>query len=282
MPKVCSAARRALLVIVVASGLACSSGDAAESGGTDTGAETSTWQSGSIAVAQESGSAWTVAEESGEVVARHGDLDLALVIDATNADDDHRYAGVYVLESGQPRFTGTYYGSHCSTFVPDRPHLNQTAVAVTAAGPELTIEMTEGSLAEMVDSQYESDEPFRWTSIWSIGVDGLGLSANGLYYLLVPMESCDVTVLGEGGAEIGTTHIDSDTAPMLRYFEDVRTIELDSLPLGPLSVATDAAVLQVHVTSYPDTSLFELDFDHSFKDRGQTDVHVDVSLPLRP
>jgi hypothetical protein len=167
-------------------------------------------------------------------------------------------------------------------FVPDRPHLDQTAVAVTAAGPDLIVEMTEGSLAEMTDSQFDSDEPFRWTSTWSIGADGLRLSASGLYYLLVPMDRCDVTAFGEGGVELGSAHIESDTAPLLRYFEDVRSIEIDSLPLGALSVATDAAVLQVQVTSYPDTSLFELDFDHSFKDRGQIDVHVDLSLPLTP
>ena len=155
-------------------------------------------------------------------------------------------------------------------------------VTVVAAGSTLSVEMTEGSLAEMVDSQYESDEPFRWTSTWSLGAEGLRLSASGLYYLLVPMEDCDVTAFGEGGVELGSTHIDSDTSPLLRYYEDVRSIEIDSLPLGPLSVATDAAVLQVQVTSYPDTSLFELDFDHSFKDRGQVDVHVDLSLPLTP
>jgi hypothetical protein len=50
--------------------------------------------------------------------------------------------------------------------------------------------------------------------------------------------------------------------------------------VGGLGVATDAEVLQVEVPSYPNTELFELDFDHSFKDRGQLEVHAELVLPL--
>ena len=57
---------------------------------------------------------------------------------------------------------------------------------------------------------------------------------------------------------------------------------LPSALLGELSVSTDAAVLQVQVPTYPNTTLFELDFDHSFKDHGQQDVHIELDLPLSP
>ncbi len=153
-----------------------------------------------MTVVQEPGSSWSLSEEDGLVVAREGEHDIALLIDPTNAEQDQRYAGIYVIEAGQPRFIGSYYGSSCSMFVPDRPHMDQTAVVATASGATLSVEMTEGTLSEMVDSAYESDEPFRWTSTWSVVPQGLRLLASGLYYLLVPMDACEVTVLGEGGA----------------------------------------------------------------------------------
>lgn len=269
----------AILLAGSAAAMACSSSDEP---GPEPPAEPATWQLGPITVVEEPDSHWTVteAEDDAAVVAWHSGLDVSLLIDASNADDDGRYAGIYVFEGGDPRFTGSYYGSHCSMFVPDRPHVDQTAVTVTAAGVSLAVEMMEGSLSEMSDAQFPSDEPFRWTSSWSADGPGLRLQSGGLYYLLVPKERCDVTVLGEGGAELGSTHIDSDTSPFLTYFDDVRTIAIASQPLGQLSVSTDAAVLQVEVTSYPDTSLFELDFDHSFKDRGQLDVRSELALPL--
>jgi hypothetical protein len=259
-------------------GFACSSSEDPDR--QDPPPEAERWQLGPVSVVQEPDSAWTVADEGGEVVARDLGSDVALLVDPTNADQDGRYAGIYAFVAEQLRFTGTYYGSLCSTFVPDRPHVDQTEVTVTARGASLTVEMIEGSLAEMVDSSFPSDEPFRWTSTWSADAAGLRLQGSGLYYLLLPKESCRVEAMGEGGSSLGSVHIDSDSSPELSYFDQVRTIEVDSAPLGALSIATDAAVLQVEVTSYPDTSLFELDFDHSFKDHGQLDVHVDVTLPL--
>jgi hypothetical protein len=47
-----------------------------------------------------------------------------------------------------------------------------------------------------------------------------------------------------------------------------------------LSITTDAKVVQVEVPTFSNTTLFELDFDHSFKDRGQTDVRTELVLPL--
>ena len=38
--------------------------------------------------------------------------------------------------------------------------------------------------------------------------------------------------------------------------------------------------LELQVPTYPDTGLFELDFDHGFKEKGQADIHTEVVLPL--
>lgn len=242
-------------------------------------AEASAWEEGKIQVTEEPESVWSVALEGKDVVARHTDRDVALLIDPTNGASDGRYAGIYVSVDGAPRFNGRYNATDCSMFVPDRPFKNQQAVVVHAAGTTLTVTMTEGSLSEMTDSQFPSDEPFRWKSTWVLETAGLRLAASGLYYLLPSMDDCKLTLLGEGGATIDELQLTTATAPFLEYFDDVRAIQLAS-PQGSFSISSDAQILQVQVPTYPDTGLFELDFDHSFKEKGQADIHTEVVLPI--
>ena len=249
-------------------------------GGVDAGtAEPSVWQHEIFSVVEQPASAWHVTLEGTEVVARHTAADLALLIDATSGTTDERYAGIYLTEAGTARFTGRYNATTCSTFVPDRPYLDQEAVEVLADDATLTVTMTEGSLAEIPDSQFESDEPFRWQSSWSLEGDGLHVAAQGLYYLLPSKDSCQLTLRAEDGAELGSLALTLDTEPFLQYFEAVRSIEVVSAAES-FAVTTDAEILQVEIPSYPDTGLFELDFDHSFKERGQSDVHCESVLPV--
>lgn len=245
-----------------------------------TPADAALWESGTVAVVEQPSSDWHVALEGSDVVARHQGVDLALLIDPTNGATDGRYAGVYVTSKGVPRFDGTYNDSYCSMFVPDRPFINQDAVAVVADGATLTVTMTEGSLSEMSDSQFPSDKPFRWESAWSVETAGLRVVSSGLYYLLPSKDACDLTFLGENGVNLGSVQLTNDTSPFLRYFEGVRAIAVVSGPAGSFSIATDAQIVQVEVPSYPNTGLFELDFDHSFKERGQDDVHTELVLPI--
>lgn len=254
--------------------------DSGADGGLPEAAEASVWESGPIRVVEEPGSGWHVAIEAAEVVARHAAADVALVVDPTNGAADGRYAGVYVFVGGAAQFEGTYNDTHCSMFVPDRPYMNQQDVSVVASGASLVVTMTEGSLSQMPDSKFPSDDPFVWKSSWSLDPGGLRLAASGLYYLLPPKDGCGLKLLGEGGNEIGTVQIESDTAPFLKYFLGVRTIEIASSVAGTISIATDAEKLQVEVPSYPNTGLFELDFDHSFKDLGQSEVHAEMVLPI--
>ena len=107
---------------------------------------------------------------------------------------------------------------------------------------------------------------------------GLTLESHGLYYVLPPMDGCSVEFFDEASTSLGTEQIDPGTSPFLRYYEDVRTVSLSSPSLGTVSLETDAAVVQIQVPSYADTSRFELDFDHSFKDFGQTDVMTRLVL----
>ena len=258
-------------------------GEAADAGAEpDAGepAEPEVLQSGAITVTEHPGSAWQVEQEGAEVVARYEGTGLALVIDPTNGSIDGRYSGIYVHLDDSPLFAGRYNGTDSSMFVPDRPWMNQTQVTVEAEGEQLTVEMLEGSLSQIPDSHYPSDEPFRWRSIWSLEAEGLRVAAAGLYYVLPSKQSCVLSIKGEGGVELGTLNIESDTSPFLRYFEDVRSIEVASSDFGLFTIATDAEILQVEVPRFPDTQLFELDFDHSFKDRGQLEVHTEMVLPL--
>lgn len=238
------------------------------------------WSQGPITVVEHPGAEWNVQDRNGDVVAVHAGGRVTLVIDPSSSSTDSRYAGVYVEVDGQERHAGNYNGYHVSTFVPDRPYIDQESVEVVAEQERLTIEMLEGSLSEIPDSQFTSDEPFRWASQWTIDAEGLAVEAHGLYYLLPPMDGCALDAFDESGTLLGSEEIVADTPPFLRYYESVSKISLTSPSLGAVSIETDAAVLQVQVPSYPDTSRFELDFDHSFKDHGQTDVMTRLVLAL--
>lgn len=244
--------------------------------------EAAEWTSGPIHVVEEPLSQWHVSLEGEDVIARREGSDVALLVDPTSTGSDGRYAGVYVFVAGAARLTGTYNGFLASMFVPDRPYVDQTSVTIVAAGDSLSVEMTEGSLSEMVDAQFPSDEPFRWASTWSLAAGGLRVTGAGLYYLLLPMDGCALALAGEAGVPLGTLDIEASTSPFLQYFDEVRAIEVTSPTFGTFSVGTDAAILQVEVPSYPDTAMFELDFDHSFKDRGQLVVNTEVVVPLTP
>lgn len=239
-----------------------------------------TWSHEDTSVVEHAGALWDVELRDEEVVAVHSGGRVELILDTTSSSLDGRYAGIFLRVDGQERHVGKYNGSQASMFVPDRPWKDQEAVQVVAQGETLTIEMREGSLSEIPDSQFESDEPFRWTSRWAMEGQGLAIESRGLYYVLPPMDGCSVTVHGEGGVVLGIEQIDGDTKPFLRYYEEVRTISLESPSLGAVSIETDAAVLQVQVPTFQNTTRFELDFDHSFKDHGQTDVMTRWVLPL--
>jgi len=239
-----------------------------------------TWSQGPISVVEYPGAEWNVQDRNGDVVAVHADGRVTLVIDPSAASTDGRYAGVYLEVDGQEQHAGKYNGYHVSTFVPDRPYIDQESVEVVAEQNRLSIEMLEGSLTEIPDTQFTSDEPFRWSSQWTVDGEGVAVEAHGLYYLLPPMDGCALSAFDEAGTLLGSEEIVADTQPFLRYYEGVRTISLESPSLGVVSIATDAAVLQVQVPTYPDTSRFELDFDHSYKDHGQQDVMTRLVLAL--
>jgi hypothetical protein len=239
-----------------------------------------TWSHAGTSVVEHAGALWNVELRDEEVVAVHSGGRVELVLDTTSSAADGRYAGIFLHVDGEERHVGQYNGSHVSMFVPDRPWKDQDSVQIVAQGEDLTIEMLEGNLSEIPDAQFESDEPFRWASRWAVEGQGLAIESHGLYYLLPPMDGCSVMAHGAGGVLLGTEQIDGDTKPFLRYYEGVRTISLQSPSLGAVSIETDAAVLQVQVPTFQKTTRFELDFDHSFKDHGQTDVMTRWVLPI--
>ena len=78
----------------------------------------------------------------------------------------------------------------------------------------------------------------------------------------------------------------------LEYLEGVSRIEAESAvrgggepeggPTVVWSLVTWVSLLQIQVDRHPesDSDLFELDFDHTFKDRGQRSVLGRLTIPL--
>ena len=68
----------------------------------------------------------------------------------------------------------------------------------------------------------------------------------------------------------------------LEYFDKVTRVEIDDILFGRLELDTFVERLQIQVNRQAGVpiGLLELDFDHSFKDRGQRRVMTRLSIEL--
>lgn len=256
-----------------------------------------------ITFASHPDSPWTleVSVEESAIEARHaGYPGLVLEIDCDDEADDGRHPGVAPVFAGQ-RLEGTFWGSRAPFFypilVPEEHALERVRVE---AGPKgLRVRFEGGSYALLQPAA--GDGPLFAEFVFLVEGVELTTHLDGLYYLLPSQHGTELRISLTGGEEVrridrsvgqGTTIVRSETTEIARlepsggqhreYFEDVARIELTSPGFGEMILVAWIERLQIQVDRNPDldSDVFELDFDHAFKDRGQRTVMGRLKMTL--
>lgn len=114
------------------------------------------------------------------------------------------------------------------------------------------------------------NEPLFMEAAFYFGEKGLYIFVNGLYYILPTMNDTTVSFISRGQEIIREVTPESEAT--LAYFDDVTEIKLDDGAFGKINIMTYINRLQYQVHQNSGTTGFELDLDHSFKDRGQKEI----------
>ena len=118
----------------------------------------------------------------------------------------------------------------------------------------------------------ESDDPLFLDATFHLTRRGIVAHLEGLQYLLASMDHTTVTFTAPNAT--ATRTVTPDSEPVIEYFEDVRTVSVDDGRFGRFWFWSDVERLQMQVHQNPVVDVFELDFDHTFKDLGQRVVRT--------
>lgn len=252
---------------------------------------------------QSADSPWTLEHdtEAHRILARlDGGAEVALEIDYDGPEDDGHLVGITPIVAGR-RLEGAFWDSTAPLIYPqlDPEEHRMERLEVGASGDTLRVRF-EGGTYRILDSQ-GPDEPLFMEAIFRRMGEQLVVNLYGLYYLL-PSQACtrlELTGAGKrmtrtvelGGEEEGTrvfdgsaviTSIRDAESRHLEYFDRVSRVDIDDSRFGRMELETYVDRLQLQVNRPPGVAmeLFELDFDHTFKDRGQRRVMSRLSLEL--
>lgn len=258
-----------------------------------------------ITLASHPESPWAleVSVEGSAIDARHaGYPGLVLEIDCDDEADDGRLPGVAPV-FGERRLEGAFWGSRAPFFYPilvPEEHVLER-VRVEAGRERLKLRFEGGSYSLL---QPAAGEAPLFTELVFIAEEGeLTVHMDGLYYLLPSQrgtamriwtaagevirridrsESSRATVVRDATAELARLEPSGDRHR--EYFEAVSRVELESTELGAMALDLWIERLQIQVdrNDSADSDLFELDFDHTFKDRGQRSVMARLTMKIPP
>ncbi len=127
----------------------------------------------------------------------------------------------------------------------------------------------EGGTYRMLRPVGGDDKLYMEAAFW-FAKDGLYIFVNGLYYILPSMNNTEISLITRGEERKRTITPSSEAS--LEYFDDVTEINVADGVFGSIDIMTYINRLQLQVHQNSGTSGFELDLDHSFKDRGQKEI----------
>jgi len=221
---------------------------------------------------------WRVLERDSCVVIALANHQTTVLVDWTDQRSDNRHPGVFLTHKGVS-FAGKYGNASAPFFVPDIPE-TQDSVWVLTTDSSLVLGMQCGTYADIkpsADPQIDA-LPVVFQAVIA-GQTDLTLELSGLYYVLLPVSGTTLRISCIGGSAVDTLRVDRPGTRIIRYYDNVTSIRAWTREYGEWQIETDARRLQVDIpASSAGTNLFELDFDHSYKDRGQRSVRSFVHI----
>jgi hypothetical protein len=201
--------------------------------------------------------------KQGKIVARLSTLrSLALYIDCDDHRRDKHYEGI-TIQMGGRRLEGLFHGSTVSFLSVDHDAGPVHSCAVSALDGELRVRFENGSYRNLHPAG--PDLPVFFETVFRVDKERrLTVYLNGLYYLFGHLDGTAVTLPG-----VAPKRFTRQSAKTIEYFERVVGFEVADPHFGSYSFQGLVERLQFQVHASPNTDLFEFDFDHAYKDRGQ-------------
>jgi hypothetical protein len=212
---------------------------------------------------------------SGTVLCTHAEHAAdAFEIDYDDAADDGCWGGIMPILDGKP-MSGLFMGNEapllCPAFV-----LYPDSVSIETDGDVLHIRH-EGSSFRSLLNPAGGDEPVFMETAVRYGDDGVHIDLYGLYYILPTVEDTAITMISDG--QTIQKQLTADSPAAIEYYPDVTRVEVSDALFGDFYFDTFCMWLQIQVHANDNTGLFEFDFDHTFKDRGQRAVLTKMVIP---
>jgi len=211
-------------------------------------------------------------------------------IDYDGTEDDKHYIGITPIIDGKRFETNFFYNvaplfypvldpwQHDITYVEVK---SEVANDVENKGDYFKVLFTGDDTYKLLRPVSGQNDKLFMEAAFLFSDKGLYVFLNGLYYILPSMDNTDISFKANG--EWIERNITSESEPSLDYFDFVTEINIDEKKFGEYgkyNILTFINRMQLQVHKNPGTNGFELDLDHSFKDRGQKEIFSKIFFPF--
>lgn len=202
---------------------------------------------------------------------------IKIIVDCDDQADDGHYFSIALTIDGRS-MDGPLWGNDIGLLL----HDDDASYGLTNANKCVSVEVVNGRLqTRFLSGSYKnlldtgSDDPVPMNADFYLdGSKHLVAELSGLYYVLPTVQNTTVAITTNGAVQ--TRVFKQPAADTLEYFDNVTFIDVDDALYGHFTIETDLRLLQLqHEVAY---SRFELDYDHSFKDRGQASVTSKITF----
>ena len=193
---------------------------------------------------------------------------LAFDIDADGPEDDHHYEGITPIINSR-RLEGRLYNHTVSFLSPDHDAGRTLRVHVEALDLHLRVRFEGGSYREL-NPAGPDESVFFEAVFWFDQSHRLQASLNGLYYLFPSSTDARAFLYMRSGH--ATRQFNSSTPKGYEYFEEVTRVDVEDPLFGAFRLDGLVQRMQLHAHGSANAGVFEIDMDHSYKDRGQRQV----------
>ncbi len=148
-----------------------------------------------------------------------------------------------------------------------------THTTVSNEGNSLLIRFDGGPYANLSPGR-DNDQSTYLEVLVDVTEARVRMDLGGLYYVR-PAVGAEMFISNADNSS--TIRVDEDGTRFLTYIENPTRVEVSDPAYGSYRMRTDVTRLQVQWNGVG--TAFELDFDHAYKDRGQTDVQTRLVFP---
>jgi hypothetical protein len=225
---------------------------------------------------------------AGTVRCQHADHpDDAFEVDYDGNAHDGSYPGIFPVINGVSLSGQFFYGQGPFISPPFTQDASSLTVETDYFQPEfsspvdiLRIRLEGPDYREL--NQAAGDAPLFTEAAIYYESDGLHIDLYGLYYLMPSI--ADTRVVMTSAGKTIEHHVTPATERTLEYYPDVTHVAVSDSVFGDFYFDTYCQWLQIDIKeqgSPPGAAfeLFEFDFDHTFKDRGQREVLTQIVFP---